>query len=92
MGIIKIDNPKIELTKIIAESKLSDKQKDAWFNFINIVIEQDTIPIIQVLQEDATTLDFLTENLEEKFNAIKSGDKNNWKEIIKKEKEFIEKK
>jgi len=92
MGIIKIDNPKIELKTIIADSSLSDEQKNIWYNFIHTIIEQDAISIIKTIQEDETTLSFLTENLEEKLSALKTGDKNVWKDIVKKEKEYIESK
>lgn len=92
MGIIKIDNPKIELKTIIADSNLNDKQKEIWYNFIHTIIEQDVMSILKTIQMDETTLNFLTENLDEKLKAIKTGDKNSWQDIVKKEKEYIESK
>ena len=91
MGII-INKPKIELKTIIFNSSLSNKQKENWYNFIHTIIEQDAILILKTIQEDETTLNFLTENLEKKLNALKTGDKNAWKNIVKEEKEYIKSK
>ena len=92
MGITKINNPKIKLKTIITDSSLNDGQKETWYNFIHTIIKQDAISILKTIREDETTLSFLTENLEEKLSTLKTGDKNVWKEIVKKEKEYIESK
>lgn len=89
MGIIKIDNVKIGLKKIISDSDLGEGKKYLWSNFIHAIAEEDALAILETLQDDIRALDFLTENLEEKIKAINSGDKNSWQEIIRKEKEFI---
>jgi hypothetical protein len=89
MGIVKINNPKIELEKIVTNSSLTNGQKEIWYNFIHIIAKSDAIAILETLQEDEKTLFFLTENLTDKFNAITNGDKDSWKVIIEKEKKYI---
>ncbi len=92
MGIIKIDKSKINLKSLIFDSKLRDEQKEIWYEFIKVLAEDNAMIILKTIQEDETALSFLTENLEKKIKAIKTGDKNSWKDIIKREKDYIESK
>ena len=89
MDLTRIDNPKIELKTIIATSYLSDRNKEMWYDFVGVITGQDALSIVETIIDDMATLDFLTENLEEKTEAIKTIDKDGWKEIIKREKEYI---
>lgn len=92
MGIIEIKNPKIELKTIISNSILNEPQKELWYTFIHTIIEQDVLSILKTIQEDETILEFLTENLEQKIETMKTGNISDWKNIVKKEKELIESK
>lgn len=92
MGLITTNNPKIELNTVITDSRLSDQQKETWYQFIDVIIESDALSILSTIKEDTNVLDFLTENLEEKLKAMKTGNKNDWNNIVKKEKDYIESK
>lgn len=82
------NNPKVQLQTIILQSSLQESQKKLWHNFID-KIPDDATAILDVLDDDVGSLEFLTKNLEEKMNAIKIGDKAAWEMIIKEEKQFL---
>ncbi|MBD3300045.1 MAG: hypothetical protein GF347_01710 [Candidatus Moranbacteria bacterium] len=90
MGKIEIDNSKNELKEKIEIARLTEQQKKMWKEVIQKMSSQDVLLIIEILKNNPQALVFLTENLEEKMDAIKSKDKMKWEKIIEKEKSFIE--
>lgn len=80
-----------KLKNLIEESRLTQAQKDLWFNFIENTPEDEHGPIWEILKENPATLEFLTENLEVKMKAIERKDKNLWNEVLEKEKEYLRK-
>ena len=68
----KLEKPKTALRSIIVvSSSLSEARKDTWNAFIDSATEQEIIPILDVLTNDADALSFLTENLIDKLQATK---------------------
>jgi hypothetical protein len=83
---------KIELKEFILNSNLNDNQKNLWNSVIDSIKEEESITILEALKEDPEVLIFLTNNLEEKAEAIKNNDSKSWSNTVEKEKDFIIKK
>lgn len=90
MGIVMGD-ARGYLEKIINESTLDEKQKLLWSDFIRKNENQELEPVLDALKEDVSVLDFLTKNLEDKIEFLKSKNKTDWEKIMNEENQFINK-
>jgi hypothetical protein len=89
MGII--NKAKEKLRETISNSAINEKQKIMWFDFIEKSRIQELDLIFDALQEDPAVIGFLTKNLEDKINFLKSKSKANWEDIMKEEQQFMTK-
>lgn len=78
-----------KLIKIIINSSLEYGQKQIWCNFIHQVTDREIIPILQTLEDNPNNLNFLTKNLQDKLQAIKTQNKTALDKILKEEKEYL---
>ncbi|NCC70377.1 hypothetical protein EOM09_02240 [bacterium] len=85
-----MNNINLELKEFILNSNLNNNQKNLWNNLIDSIKEEKEIAtILETIKEDPGTLIFLTNNLEEKTEAIKNNDSKSWNNTVEKEKNFI---
>ena len=89
MGIVTYENSKVRLTNVIAASDLDEGQKEIWYDFIRQVTELEAVAVLQAVENDQEHLGFLTQNLEEKMQSLKAGDRSAWEEIVLQEKEYL---
>jgi hypothetical protein len=90
MGIKYFKNPIVDLKKIINDSLLSKESKELWYNFLDIILDDDALLLLKQIEGKKEMLEVFTENLNNKFVSIKERDKEKWVEIIKKEKNIID--
>lgn len=82
---------KNKLKNLIKKSKLNPKQKEIWYTLLEIISEDEITAISELLEEDPGRLDFLTENLLSKIEGFSQKDQNILDEVLRKEKEYLEK-
>ena len=91
MGIYIKEPEKDILQRIIANSDfLKQEQKILWFKIINVLKGKEIDLIIENIRKNHNNLKFLTENLQEKLQALETQDEFQWEKIIIKEKIFLE--
>jgi len=79
-----------KLQAIINESSLTDSQKSKWKTFLSFAGPKITQSILDVVESNPEELEFLTKNLEDKIKAIDNPDGEQWNNIIKEEKEYLQ--
>lgn len=80
---------KHELLKIIKSSRLDSSSKDIWEIFLEVCTVDQTTAILDLLKDNPKSLNFLTENINDKFWAMKTWDRKYLSEIIAKEKNYL---
>ena len=86
-----MNNSKETILAIINNSSLSEEQKNIWQGFLENLDEQLAAPIAETIQDDDSALRLLTENIQDKLEALASENPDAWKNVIQKEKEILEK-
>lgn len=86
---LKWVKPKTVLRKIIASSSLTEARKDVWNAFIDAATENEIIPILDAVANDADAFSFFTENLIAKIEAVSKKDASLWRQILEKEKAYL---
>ena len=80
---------KEKLSEIIRDSALEPTLKSVWEIFLEVSSSKQNDIILRVLEKNAKHLVFLTENICEKFWAMKEWDRKKLNGIIEKEKEYL---
>lgn len=80
---------KANLKAIIDTSDLVINQKDAWHAFIRDAADREVEMIMLALQDDASFLSYLTNNLIQKIEAMSKKDSSLWRKIIEDEKTHL---
>lgn len=74
---------------LIENSRLETTQKSLWEIFLTIISDQQAGDILEVMKMDQKHIYFLTDNIEEKFWAMKSFNNKVLGDIIAKEKNYL---
>lgn len=82
-------NIKEELFEIVKNSRLEPTQKSIWEIFLEVANDEQTQPILDLIKTDEKHLKWLTENIRDKFWAMKNLDKKMFDGIIAKEREYL---
>ena len=79
-----------KLIKTISSSSLEDGQKQVWYNFINNITGQEIAMVMQTIEDDPNNLDFLSKNLQNKLQLIKTQNKTALEKILKEEEKYLD--
>lgn len=74
---------------IIENSRLEKTHKSLWEIFLAIISDSQAGEVMELLKTDQKYIYFLTENIKEKFWAMKKLDKKCMDGIVAKEKEYL---
>ncbi|MBI5420834.1 MAG: hypothetical protein HZA35_00790 [Parcubacteria group bacterium] len=89
----------LEITKTAEQEKLAtlidtllqnEEDRELWNHTIPLLSDEDAQTISDVLNEDPSQLQFLTDNLKTKIEALKNGDDEAWDTIIEEETKHLE--
>jgi uncharacterized pyridoxamine 5'-phosphate oxidase family protein len=78
-----------EILIIIENSRLEPTHRSLWEIFLAIISEEQAQEIMELLKSHPDHVYFLTENIKEKFWAMKKLDKKSMDGIIAKEKDYL---
>ena len=73
---------KSELISLIKNSKMSNKEKEAWLNLIPEMAENEIKEFIQILKNEINVSQKLKEKYQEKIHRIKMDFNQKWNEFI----------
>jgi len=82
---------KQELKNIIEASNLSTEDKKMWDNFLQVATEVQIGIVYDFLKDNPAELEFMTNNLKEKIEAVSQKNQNKLEEIKRKEDEYLKK-
>lgn len=82
-------NDRARLRAVIDGSDLAASQKDVWHVFIRNAANHEVETIMLALQDDASLLQYLTDNLIQKVEVMGKKDSSLWQKIIEDEKSYI---
>lgn len=84
-------NPHEELIQIVQQSTLSEKEKALWVSMAKELPEILLAPILDEAKHDPEGLRKMTSVMNEKFDAIRSGDVERVKSVFAKDIEIVKK-
>ena len=88
MGIVLLENHKNKLKLTIQNSTINDADKKMWVDFIEKVSDSEVHFLINALDNE-DNIEYLTNNLKQKIDAINRGQISNLPEIVNDEKRYL---
>lgn len=80
---------KKEILEIINNSRLETTQKSIWEIFLEVSTEKQIGAIVELLKIDPEQIYFLTQNIQDKFWAMKTMNRKSMQGIMAQEREYI---
>jgi len=79
-----------QLKDIIKQSKIEERDKELWYEFIRVANEEQITSVLEVLESNPEHLDFLTKNLRNSINLVQGKGDKSVKEIVEEQAKYIE--
>ncbi len=79
-----------QLKDIIKQSKIEERDKELWYEFIRVANEEQITSVLEVLESNPEHLDFLTKNLRNSINLVQGKGDKSVEEIVEEQAKYIE--
>jgi len=74
---------------LIAAGDLNQAQQVLWQSLLDVLTQDQAEAVLMVLKKYPEILPFLTENLQQKYEAFRTGDISAWEAILDSEQQFM---
>jgi len=79
------------IEKIESYSELSDEDKNFWKEKVDLLLPEQVFFMLELFENSPEDILIMHKNLKEKLNAAKGGTKDDWQELLEREKDELNK-